>query len=57
MRRLAEHPDFARCKTEAERVYLLEKLLGDEAPAQAYLKKEIAREASAIYKLDVAPRR
>ena len=34
-RQLAEHADFARCKREADRVYLLAKLLGEAVSANA----------------------
>lgn len=47
-RRLAAHEDFAQCTREAERVVLLRELLGDDAPADAQLLKEIAREAHAV---------
>jgi hypothetical protein len=56
-RRLAEAEGFDQAKREADRVYLLRKLLGDEAPAEDHLLKEMAREALAIYRLEVKPKR
>lgn len=53
-RRLAEAPDFNKCKREADRVYMLRKMLGDETPSDDHMLKEITREALAIYSLDIA---
>jgi hypothetical protein len=53
-RRLAESPDFNKCKREADRVYMLRKMLGDETPSDDHMLKEISREALAIYSLDIA---
>lgn len=55
-RQLAEQAGFGQCKREAERVYMLRTLLGDDAPSSAPLLKEIAREARAIYNLEIAKR-
>lgn len=52
-RRLAELPEFGKCAREADRVYMLRKLLGDEAPSDEHMLKEIAREALAIYRLEI----
>jgi hypothetical protein len=55
-RQLAGHTDFPRCKTESDKVYLLESLLGADAPTSEVTKKEIARAASAVYKFEIAAR-
>jgi hypothetical protein len=55
-RQLAAHPDFGRCKTESDKVYLLESLVGD-VPAHDVMKKEIARAAGAVYKFEVATKK
>ena len=56
-RRLAELPEFPSAKKEADRIYLLRRMLGDEAPSDDYVTKEIAREALAIYKLEIKTQR
>jgi hypothetical protein len=55
-RQLAAHPDFGRCKTESDKVYLLESIIGD-VPAHDVMKKEIARAAGAVYKFEVASKK
>ena len=54
-RQLAELPDFPACKREADRVYLLRRMLGDDAPLEDYIAKEITRQAGAIFRLEIAP--
>ena len=52
-RRAASDLQFPRCKTEAARLVVIRRLLGDDLPAQPFILKEIAREAHAVYELDI----
>ena len=56
-RQLAELPEFPNATKKADRIYLLRRLLGAEAPSVDYVTKEIAREALAIYKLEIKAQR
>lgn len=56
-RLLASDDRFGSCKTEAARVHLLGLVLTGGLPSDDYLMKEIAREARAIYDLEIKPSR
>jgi hypothetical protein len=53
-RKLAESPDFSKCKREADRVHMLRLMLGDETPSDEYMLKEMTRAALAVYRLEIA---
>lgn len=55
-RQLAAHPKFALCKTIGSRVYLLQEILGETEEIEQWTAKDIAREAVAIFDLEVRPK-
>jgi len=56
-RQIASDPRFPQAKTEAARVLITRDVLGDSAPSNEHLVKEISREAKAVFDLEIKPKK